>query len=64
VWITEWLTFASEEMLWKSCAEKFLSEALRCLCAKKYAHAQARIFFNGANLPLASAPLYSRPFWP
>jgi predicted PhzF superfamily epimerase YddE/YHI9 len=28
-WITEWLTFASEEMLWKSCAEKLLSEAPR-----------------------------------
>ncbi len=48
-WITEWLTFAWEEMLWKFCAEKFFSEPQSSIVAKKCGHAQARIFFNGAN---------------
>jgi len=34
--ITKWSTFVWEEMLWKSCAEKFLSESRAPIAAKKY----------------------------
>jgi hypothetical protein len=45
-------------MLWKSFAVSFSFERRRAIALKKYNHAQAGIFFNGANLPLASTPLY------
>ena len=48
-WITKWLTCAWEEMLWKSCAEKFLSEPTALIAAKKYEVHNREIFFNGAN---------------
>jgi len=59
-WMTEWLTFVWVEMLWRFSAENFFSEQLCPNALKKYHHAQAQMFFNGANLPLASATLYSR----
>jgi hypothetical protein len=34
--MTEWLTFAWVEMLWKFCAEKFLFEAGRAIVPKKH----------------------------
>ena len=39
--MTEWLTCASEEMLWKFFAEKFFSEARSTIAAKNCGHAQA-----------------------
>ena len=48
-WMTEWLTCAWEEMLWKFCAAKFFSKQRHAIDAKKCRHAQARFFFNGAN---------------
>src|ERR1700687_1771080 len=34
--ITEWLTFAWEEMLWKSFVERFFSEPLSSIAPRKY----------------------------
>ena len=43
--MTEWLTCASEEMLWKFFAEKFFSEARSSIAAKN-ADMHKREFFS------------------
>ena len=64
-WITEWLTFASEEMLWKSCAAKFFSEAAVLQLPRENTRpcTSAKVFQWG-EFTIGIGGTLQRPFWP
>src|SRR5438105_4493574 len=52
-WITEWLTFASVAMLWKSYAEKFFFNRLLVIRSEKIGLCTCAIFFQWGEFTIS-----------